>query len=298
MAIDRISRRHVLAAVPAGLFVGAVLGENFHRTSLNLDNDADAFLAYLKMRGSFSSDPMYWWYKSLTYGVVDRQVTLLYALEIASWSRSELNDDGTMTTTASEVGYYLSPEDGRVLENVTNPYTGKPIRLCHIKGGPRQFLLTPKGMKLVKGMPAGTEFSISFRQPFVVNETVYMSEETHGAIPSQVKDADGQDVDWPFRTDEFTTYSAPLAELNDAAVPTAKSTRFTFQNMMNWPVWMEMGTRPGFTMGRGQGGRIKSFDDLPASIKEPVMERDPLFYKNPESWSKPEKHLSIFGQKQ
>ncbi len=153
-------------------------------------------------------------------------------------------------------------------------------------------------MKLVKGMPAGTEFSISFRQPFVVNETVYMSEETHGAIPSQVKDADGQDVDWPFRTDEFTTYSAPLAELNDAAVPTAKSTRFTFQNMMNWPVWMEMGTRPGFTMGRGQGGRIKSFDDLPASIKEPVMERDPLFYKNPESWSKPEKHLSIFGQKQ
>ena len=68
------------------------------------------------MRGSFSSDPMYWWYKSLTYGVVDRQVTLLYALEIASWSRSEMNNDGTMTITASEVGYYLSPEDGRVLE--------------------------------------------------------------------------------------------------------------------------------------------------------------------------------------
>lgn len=298
MSIDKISRRHLLAAVPAGLFAGAVFGANLQGTSLDMNSDDKAYRAYLKMRGSFSTDPLYWWYKSLTYGVVDRQVTLLYALEIASYSRYELNDNGTMLVTTSEVGYYLSPEDGRVLDTAMNPYTGKQIQLSHIKGGPRQFLLTPDGMKLLKGLPAGTEIRVLFGKPFVVDGIVYLPEKSHAMIPSKVKDDNGREVDWPFLTDEFTTFSAPQAELNDDSLATAISTRFTFQNMMNWPVWMEMGTRPGFTMGRGQGGKITSFDHLPTSLRKPIMERDPVFYKNPESWSKPEDHLSIFGNQE
>jgi len=296
VSLETISRRRVFSALSTSLVVAPAFGATFHRTPLNIDNHDDAFVAYLKMRGSFSTDPVYWWYKSLTYGVMDRDVTLLYSLEIATYTRNRLNDDGTMTTTSSEVGYFLSPEDGRVLETMTNPYTGKSVRLGHIKGGPREYLLTPDGMRLVGGMPPGTDFRVTIGRPFVVNGVAYLPEEAHGTIPSKAKDVGGAEVDWPFRSDEFATYSAPLDELNDAATPTATSTRFTFQNMLNWPVWMDMGTRPGFTMGRGQGGKIESMQDLPASIRKPIADRDPVFYETPESWVKPEKHVPIFGQ--
>jgi len=231
MSNQGLSRRTVLfsAAGMAATVPGLATMPSDARDTWTTD---DAFEAYVKMRGSFSTEPLYWWYKSITYGQMGREIKPLVALELAAFSQYELNSDGTVTATTREVGYFLSLDNGEVLGTWRNPYTGKLIEMGHIKGGPRQLLITPDGLRGVGGLPEGSKFDLSFRPPFVVADHVYIMEEAHGTIVSVTRNENGDEVTRDFQTDEFTTFSAPLAEVVDASLPTAPSTRFAFHNML------------------------------------------------------------------
>jgi hypothetical protein len=151
-----------------------------------------------------------------------------------------------------EVGYYSRFDGYEPLEQFENPVTGKTVRIHHFRLGPVPRVYTPEGV-IVMG------FKPSLLPIEVIGDRVFLATESIENRPDMLHPGETNYVN------SFMTMSAPLADVVNPAVKSAP-TNLQLQNKARWPEWLGMGKRPGGTVARGFGAKIRDLEALPPAV--------------------------------
>lgn len=271
-----ISRRALTqTAVAAAVLSSSHIRAKRARAALDFDDPAGVMTALVKLRGSLQSELVIWYLKGTVYGVVDQRVRRLWGLHSVNFNHFQRQSESRYTMTSVEFNYPYDLESGGHIKRFDNPYTEEIIELGYRPFGPNTLILTKDGFELP---PDRTEFKSARLEtalgPVHVHENdAWLFEDVYAEVPSM--GADGR----AWYANDITTYKGRLDALNDDAVSSVPAT-LSFQSVVSWQAWMNMGDRPGHMMSRLAGKKLFSRDALPpwfaavAAREHPRMIRD------------------------
>jgi hypothetical protein len=153
-----------------------------------------------------------------------------------------------------EVGFYTRFDGYEPLEQFDNPVTGQRVPIHHFRLGPVPRVYTPEGVVAMGFNPKLLPIETIGERVFVATQSIENAPDM--ARPGQTN-----------YVNSFMTMSAPLADVADPKVLAAPA-HLQLQNKNRWQAWMGMGDRPGGTVARGFGTKIRSLDALPAAVRE------------------------------
>lgn len=77
---------------------------------------------------------------------------------------------------------------------------------------------------------------------------------------------------------DFITLQGSVSDIVDSD-NSCVAARHTYQSVNSWAPWMKMGDREGFLLGRGNGRKLSSLEELPTDIHEAILEHEPDMLK-------------------
>ena len=170
-----------------------------------------------------------------------------------------------------EVMLFLDPATGQVLRQWKNPWTGENVEVMHIANDP------------VNGRPTfpmgadGKPYSIAYKR---MGDWVQMPLEVplfyHNVLGGDYEDYVGNQ----YHAMEIFDFAARADELFDTAKPTAYPS-VSWVRISNWMPWMKMGSRQGLVVFNAMGAKVKSFDELPAVLKQEIAANYPAWTSPP-----------------
>jgi hypothetical protein len=166
----------------------------------------------------------------------------------------EPKDDEQHEMRKYEVGYYTVFDGHEPLEHFDNPITGQRVPIHHFRLGPVPRIYTPDGVIAMGYTPNLLPLE-------VIGERVFLATQSIEAVPDMVHAGQTNYVN------SFMTMSALLADVADPSILSAP-VHLQLQNKNRWQAWMGMGERPGGTVARGFGTKIRDLDALPPGVKE------------------------------
>ncbi|MCB2109149.1 MAG: DUF1838 family protein [Rhodobacteraceae bacterium] len=181
-------------------------------------------------------------------------------------------DGMTYSATAFECGVYCQFGTEEPLDVWENPVTGEKREVWQFLGGPLKIKVGPEGSitdenATVKPQTMPME---------IIGDYFYMPQQSSFKFPNPLSpdkypsESAGRMFFW----DSHFTYSVPLDDLAGQSTPRAK-TAVQYVNMVTWHPWIGMGNRPGKTIGRAYGAKLKSLDDLPVNVRKAVEAKTP-----------------------
>ena len=172
-----------------------------------------------------------------------------------------------------EIMLMLDPRTGEVLNDWTNPYTGKTVQVMQIHNDP------------VNGRPNfprgadGTPFSLgSMRDegPFV-----FMPFEAPLFYTNPLAGEYQDYVGGSYHAMEIFDFAALKDELFDSTRPTAYPI-VSWVRISQWAPWMEMGGRPGQMVFNAMGRKLPGgFEELPDVLKNEIRANYPIYEQAP-----------------
>lgn len=170
-----------------------------------------------------------------------------------------------------EVMLFLDPATGQVLRRWKNPWTGDDVEVMHIANDP------------VNGRPTfpigadGKPFTIDYKR---MGDWVQMPLEVplfyHNVLGGEYEEFVGNQ----YHAMEIFDFAARADELLDTAKPTAYPS-VSWVRLSNWMPWMKLGGRQGLLVFNAMGAKVKSFDDLPAVLKQEIAANYPAYTAPP-----------------
>ncbi len=272
------SRRSALgfgSAALASLSVGGLVStaEAASGKKLDLNNKADFLTAIQKMRGALDNRICYGMVKGLYYGVVDTKLTPLYGVLGGTFSRYKQLPNGNFEGRTFEVAYFTDWNTGQRLETFNNPYTGETVTVPPTRMGPSTVIVTADGVEAAGAAARGLQFSHRFLPARVVNDDVWIVEETMASSPPDFKGP-------KFVYNEVTTYQSMLTELNNTKLKQTP-TLVHFNGIVGWRPWLKMGDRPGHLLGNATGRRLNGLKDYPKEYQEWTAKLFPDVWADP-----------------
>lgn len=262
-AIGLIGSAAALAAAPAALAkaVGPGLGS---QSKLH---------TYMLMRGALDDRLVIGCISGRYNGVVDGEMTPLYGVVAATFARYRARPDGGFDAVTYELAYFTDLETGAALNEFRNPYTGETVKVP-AGGQPaaRISFMPDLSMKLGRAIP-GLVFDHQVLPIEVRGDDVWITEATRtsAAIPGQPR---------PFRYSETNILHARRSELEKPGAKRVR-TEVTFNGVVNWRPWLNMGDRPGHLLGVGAGTQGTTMESLSPAWIAATRERKPELLKNP-----------------
>jgi hypothetical protein len=166
----------------------------------------------------------------------------------------EPKEDDAHEMRKYEVGFYTKFDGYEPLEQFDNPVTGQRVPIHHFRLGPVPRVYTPDGV-IAMG------FNPKLLPIETIGDRVFVATQSIESSPDMVRPGQTNYVN------SFMTMSAPLANVADPKVTSAPA-HLQLQNKNRWQAWMGMGDRPGGTVARGFGTKIRDLDALPAAVRE------------------------------
>lgn len=170
-----------------------------------------------------------------------------------------------------EVMLFLDPATGQVLRQWKNPWTGEEVEVMHIANDPvngrptfpigadgKPYTLTHKRMGDWVQMPL--EVPLFYHNVLGGDYQAYVGNEYHAM--------------------EIFDFAARADELFDTAKPTAYPS-VSWVRISNWVPWMKMGSRQGLIVFNAMGAKLKSYDELPAVLKQEIAANYPAWTSPP-----------------
>ena len=282
-----ITRRQtfgLLAGLGASATVVPALAANAAARAA-ITNPEDRMRTFMLMRGALDDRLVMHWLQGRYYGLVEGEVTPLFGLLSAQFSRFRPDGDGGYYNVRAEASFITNPDTGEVISEVRNPYTGAtmtaparnyPPSSPHIRADLTFDIVQQPGATLrheVEGI-------------FTNGGDVWISEISTAKTP--VPGAK------PSLYNEMLTYHARAADLQRRGAKRAPCD-ISFTNTVSWRSWMNMGDHPGHLLVVGAGRYVDSMDELPpawlraaraaklALADDPLAVLAPLWAKLPSS---------------
>jgi hypothetical protein len=224
------------------------------------------------------------WYSGRYWGKRAMQAAIqFFRVDGFSFNKMVLHKDGSLSQDMVEVGFWLDPVGGFPLDEWTNPYNGLSCRPQHYKSS-QSLKFLPDGQGARNGeLPAGMKFSGKITDPIVQGDTVWIGEDliVESIRPPAKTDADPSTILPPIMTaTSLVTYTMRLADVRKSDSTWLPST-MNYQTMGNWYPWMRMGYETGQCMFQLTGKKLRSLDEIPASLRALIDQRHPGFLQNP-----------------
>jgi hypothetical protein len=229
---------------------------------------------FLLMRGALDDRVVVGTLSGQYYGVVDDELTPLFGLLSATFSRYRPLSDGHWLEASFEHAYYTDIDSGAVLAEWRNPYNGKTGPVPVVSSEPRVRLLAADlTFRLQKAAPPG--FSVESRVVAIEEQAddLVIVERVRAAMerPAPAR---------PYRYSELVTLRSSLAALRDPAarrVPCSTG----FVNVSGWRPWLQMGDQPGHLMAQGAGRYGAEIESLPRAWLEATRRGQPDIVADP-----------------
>lgn len=268
------SRRNMLGFGALALTVPTLVTSARAATGkLDLANPTDALTAIMKMRCALDDRICMGFVKGLYYGVVDAKIRPLYGVLGGTFSRYKKVDDNTYEGRTFEVAYFTDWNTGQLMETFDNPYTGEKVTVPQTRMGPSTVKITAQGVTAEGAAARGLQFTHRFLPMRVVNNDVWMVEETVVGTPPEFKGP-------RFAYNEVTTYQTTLDQLNDPKLKQTP-THVHFNGVVSWRPWLKMGDRPGHLLGNATGRRVNKMTEYPREYQEWTQKHHPDVWANP-----------------
>lgn len=185
--------------------------------------------------------------------------------------------DGGYDLLTREAAFYLDPRSRQILQQWQDPDTGRTVDVQHVFNDPvnQRFRLSmPWGPWHAPYTDLGGQIAFNMDIPI--------------SAPSVLPVADWPEnsADDTYRAMELFQFFAPRAELLETDAPSVPCT-LSWVRTSPWLPWMCRGQRPGGMLFHCRGGKLDSFDALPADVRDYVDEHAPEYRHPPTEWTAP-----------
>lgn len=214
---------------------------------------SDRLRTFLLMRGALDDRLVVYWIRGRYYGLVDGEMTPLFGVVSATFSRYRAVPGGGYAAARGEATFYTDPDSGAVVRDVRIPYTGETVDVPARGYPPGSVRIRPDlGFEVAEA--PGVELHHEVQRIVEQGPGVWITEVTRAKTPLP----GGR----PSLYNEVLTYHARAADL---ARPGAKRVpcEIAFTNTVSWRSWMKMGDRPGHLLAVGAGAYVDTVHELP-----------------------------------
>ncbi|MBL8628042.1 MAG: DUF1838 family protein [Rhodospirillaceae bacterium] len=175
-----------------------------------------------------------------------------------------------------EVLYYCDPKTGEILNEWTNPITGKKVEVLHILNDPVNRIYKLKGGMMDPPYPHQI---VGDRIVFQLD--VLRSTEKNPITRAQYPLQSQQDL---YQSGELWAISGSVKELSNPKVTSAEN-HTAWARVGMWLPFMEMGDRQGFMVYHSQSFKFKDgISQIPTAIREHTAKHYPKYLEAPKEW--------------
>lgn len=170
-----------------------------------------------------------------------------------------------------EVMFMTDTKTGEIVRKWTNPWTGETVDVMQINNDP------------VNSRPSfpydadGKPFTISMKR---IGRNLFMPFEAplfyHNVLGGEYQDY----VGGKYHAMEIFDFAFDADEMLDTKKPTAYPT-IAWVRISGFMPWMKMRGRQGGVVFNAMGAKLKSYDELPAVIKDEIAARYPIYTAPP-----------------
>jgi hypothetical protein len=211
---------------------------------------------FVKMRGALDGRLVIGCVTGRYDGVVDEQVTPLFGVVSAVFSLYRRRGEG-FEVASLEQAYYTDLQSGQALEHFRNPYTGESVTVPVYSEAPGLVFVGPDLVFHTPKPPGpGVHVAHTARGPEIFGDDIVFVEQVSVTV-------DGAHGGVPFTYRDNTVLRAQASAVDRADTYTPSQT--TFDAVVSWRPWMNMGARPGHMEALGYGGFGVSPASLPAA---------------------------------
>lgn len=260
---------------------------------LDLRTPRGNMLAFARLQGNLDPDKTkYLWFAGNVMGVRDgEKVRDLFRIEGMSSCRLEPLEGGGYMRLLREVGYYVDPGSGQVMNEWRNVYTGETVPVVHIANDPFNY-------KIEEQYPEPPSFGGQNQEkppriPFILpwqQHGPYLNLDLHIHLyyPSPLQpDRWARESHGPMtRATEIFMNQVVAADLQNEALTSLAHTG-TWMRMTPWLPWMLMDQAPGHVVYSCFKGTGDSLDVIPRRIRDYTEKNYPLFLEAPERYEEP-----------
>jgi hypothetical protein len=266
-----ITRRHAMGWGAMALGTASLSAASLSTASAGTAPAADftnpllALRTHVKMVGSLGREVVYSFMRLNIYADVgEGNFVPFFTMNNILVDYWEPKEDNHHEMRKFEVGFYTRYDSHEILEEFDNPLTGQRVPIHVFKLGPVPRLYTPGGVMAMGYTPKLLPIE-------VIGDRVFLATESIESRPDMVRSGETN------YTNSFMTFSAPLAQVLDPKVLSA-DVHLQLQNKNRWQPWMGLEGRPGGTVARGFGGKVKDLDALPDSVKQGALRLVPEIF--------------------
>jgi hypothetical protein len=229
---------------------------------------------FIKMRGALDGRLVIGCVIGRYDGVVDGKITPLFGVLSAVFSLYRPSGDG-FDVASLEQAYYTDLQTGEVLDRWKNPYHGETVAVPVYSEAPSLLFVGPDLVFRAPRPPrAGVQVAHTARGPDgIAGDLVFVEQ-----VSVTVEGARGG---LPFTYRDNTVLRAPASAVDRADTQSTPS-ETTFDAVVSWRPWLNMGARPGHMEALGYGGFGVSLASLPAAWVNATERVRPDLMKNPE----------------
>ncbi len=269
-----VTRRNVLLggagfAALAGLST-ATLTKAGGPVTVDFADPVEALRAHVKLVGSLQTEKVVSFLRLNIYADSGAGNYLplftLNNLLIDFWE-PQGNDEYQMTKY--EAGYYTEIDSYKPMESFVNPFTNERHGVQRFRLGPVPRRYTPERFYVMAYNPNPLPLE-------VIGDRVFLATQSIESFPPRGGVGD------PLYINSFMSYSAALADMQNPAIASAP-VHAQLQNKNKWASWMGMGDRPGGTVARGYGTKVRGLDALPEGVLDSFRKYTPEILDT-ESW--------------
>lgn len=170
-----------------------------------------------------------------------------------------------------EVMFFTDPKTGQIVREWKNPWTGETVEVMHIHNDP---------VNARPSFPIGADgkpYTVNLKQ---LGDYTLMPLEAPLFYENPLAGAYQDYIGGKYHAMEIFDFSMPTRELYDTKYPTAYPV-VAWVRISDWMPWMKMRGRQGQIVFNAMGGKLKSYAELPAVIKDEIAKNYPDYTSPP-----------------
>lgn len=229
---------------------------------LDLTKPEDNMHAIVKIQGDVSGEMVYAFGQGEIYGVLPDAVgDPMFKYQLARIGRYLKMPNGSYLYKYRGMIFYQDFETGEFIDEYTNPYTNKTVKVKHWHSSAGAYYYTTRGprpIKELKGTFAGVKDE-SYILPWQrLGDRVWVS------LDERVRYQRPSDGEW--RVDNaILRYQSSWTDMNNPELTSARTTS-SFQTSIDWFTWLDMKGTPGRHMQGGLGAKLNNIGEYPKAF--------------------------------
>jgi hypothetical protein len=234
---------------------------------LDLSTPQANLRAYMKLHTSLLKDRIWYWYTGIFEAALARG-PVIPVVAIDTLIRRDVTPmpDGSFRVEMFEANYFHEVGSSTPLLHMQNPLNGREVTPFHYREGPHDAIYSARGIygSRTAPPPATAIFTPRWQR---AGDQIWTTNTFYIDAPYPLPIAQ-----WPLegntreRVGSFANLFGSAIELADPAIATAKCT-FTYEALMEWWPWMQMGDTAGQMLWHAGGRKLQSLADLPPASR-------------------------------